>query len=280
MMLEVLAAAIKFVLYAGALTGAGTAFAAASLGSRLQDASRSAPKLIAVGAGLTLAAAIGNLLILIMRLGGSFDEPTLSAIAETPTSTAAALQIAGALGLLAFCGLGGLGWLLRIVAGAAVIASFAVNGHASSVDLLASVIAFVHVFAASWWSGALLLLSIACARLPAQPLSELVHVFSRFAMAFVGNLIAAGILLILSLVDFSRPDWLSPYAQLLAVKVALAAGVLGLATYNKLRLTPRLSNGDSAAIGALRRSIQAELLVIAGVLTATAILTTYTSPHT
>ena len=99
-------------------------------------------------------------------------------------------------------------------------------------------------------------------------------------MAFVGNLVAAGILLVFTLVDFSRPDWLSPYAQLLALKVALAAGVLGLAAYNKFRLTPRLSAGDDAATGALRRSIELELFVIVCVLAATAILTTYTSPHT
>ena len=78
MMLEVLAAAMKFVLYAGALAGAGTAFAAATLGNRLREASRYAPRLIALGSGLTLVAAIGNVLILIFRLGGSFDEPTLS----------------------------------------------------------------------------------------------------------------------------------------------------------------------------------------------------------
>lgn len=279
-MLEVLAAAIKFVLYAGVFTGAGTAIAAATFGNRLQDAVRFAPKLIATGAGLTLVAAIGSVVILIMRLGGGFDEPMLSAIAETPTRTAAVLQISGALGLLVFCKLGGIGWLLRVAAGTAAIASFAVNGHASSIDLVASAIAFVHVFAASWWSGALLLLFVACARLPNKALTDLVHLFGQYALAFVGNLAAAGVLLILTLVDFSRPDWLSPYAQLLALKVALAAGVLGLAAYNKFRLTPRLSGADGAAIAALRRSIQFEGLIIAGILIATAILTTYTSPHT
>ena len=279
-MLEVLAAAMKFVLYAGALTGAGTTFAAATLGNRLQEASRYAPRLIAFGSGLTLVAAIGNVLILIFRLGGSFDEPTLSAIAETPTSAAAALQVSGALGLLVFCKLGGLGWLFRVAAGAAIIASFAVNGHASSVDLVASCMAFVHVLAASWWSGALLLLFVACARLPNGELSELVRVFSQYAMAFVGNLVVAGVLLILTLVDFSRLDWLSPYAQLLALKVAFAGAALGLAAYNKFRLTPQLAAGDDDATAALRRSIQLELVVISSVLATTAILTTYTSPHT
>lgn len=89
----------------------------------------------------------------------------------------------------------------------------------------------------------------------------------------------AGLLLIGALVEFDRAPWLSGYEQLLAVKVGFAVIALALASYNKLRVTARLVTGDSLAVGLLRRMIGAELICIGAVLVATAILTTYTSPH-
>jgi putative copper export protein len=91
--------------------------------------------------------------------------------------------------------------------------------------------------------------------------------------------VIAGLLLIYVLVDFETLPSLSPYEQNLAIKLALVGLVLGLATYNKFRLTPRLIAGDTAAKASLKKMIELELIVIAAVLIATAILTTYTSPH-
>ena len=67
--------------------------------------------------------------------------------------------------------------------------------------------------------------------------------------------------------------------MLLALKVAIAVTVLALAAYNKFRLTPGVLKGVETAGGALRKVIVGELLLIGGVLIATAVLTTYTSPH-
>lgn len=99
-------------------------------------------------------------------------------------------------------------------------------------------------------------------------------------MVVVGGLVLAGGALILTLIDFNRSGWFSPYAQVLVVKLAFAASVLGLAAYNKFRLTPDLGAEDGRAIVSLRRSMTAEISLIIGVLATTATLTTYTSPHT
>jgi len=279
-MLEALAALAKLMLYAGALSGAGAAFAWASLGQRLGPVGKFAPHIVASGAGLTLLASFATILILIQRLGGEFSPPTISAVIGGPTGFAAGLQLAGAILLLAFARGQGWAWIARVTGGGLVVASFAVNGHAAAVDLVSGIVACVHVLATAWWLGALLLLRPACRQLTGAALDQLVHAFSRIAIAVITNLLLAGVLLILTLVDFSHTPWLSPYGQTLAIKVSLATLVLGLALYNKVRLTPRLADDGGAAAITLRRSITAEIGLIAAVVSATSFLTTYTSPHT
>jgi len=71
---------------------------------------------------------------------------------------------------------------------------------------------------------------------------------------------------------------LSPYGWILAAKLSVVAMLLALAGYNRRRLTPRLLASDSTAMRALRKTIDIELMLIALILTITAILTTYSSP--
>ena len=280
-MLELLAAFVKLALYAGCLASAGTALAAASMKSNLGDVAERISPTIRTAAVTALVAAIANVLVLILRLGGEFSEPVLTAVLESPPAPAAMLQVAGALILILFAGQDGTAFrLLRLLGAGVVLSSFSVNGHAPSVDFLSGLTAGLHVAAASWWLGALLLLGPACTRLRGDALVHLVRVFSGYAVAIVAVLVAAGALLILALVDFSAETWFTPYAQLLTLKVVVAATVLSLAAYNKFRLSPQLLDEDGPGRLLLRQSIGFELLVIAGVLTSTALLTTFTSPHT
>jgi copper resistance protein D len=70
-----------------------------------------------------------------------------------------------------------------------------------------------------------------------------------------------------------------PYGELLLLKLALFMLLMLPAAYNKWRLAPALGSAASNAVTALRRTITAELLLIAIVLTVTATLTTLYSPH-
>ena len=92
-------------------------------------------------------------------------------------------------------------------------------------------------------------------------------------------MVIAGLLLIGALVEFDRDPWLTGYGQLLAVKIGIATIALVLASYNKIRLPHRVMSADTQAIRSVRRMVGAELICIVAVLVATAILTTYTSPH-
>ncbi len=278
-MLEALAALVKFCLYAGALAGAGTAFASASLGRQLGEGSQRAPAIMLAASAVTLIAAGGNVLVLLMRLGGDFGGPALEAVFGGPPGLAAGLQAAGAFLLALFSRVIGRLSAGRLVAGMLLMSSFAVSGHAASRDAVPSLVAFLHVSAAGWWLGALLLLAPACQSLAIPDLLLLVRKFSAMAMAIVAGLALAGTFLVTVLVNFDRAPWQSAYVQTLATKIGLAVCVLGLAAFNKFSLTPRLQDGAPGAIRALQASIGLEVILISTVLAATAILTTYTSPH-
>lgn len=279
-MLEALAALAKLLLYAGALTSAGTAFAAASLRYPLGATTPLAPVIIRAGAASAILGALGHVYVLILRLSGDFSEPTLSVVVESPSGAALALQLAGSLALLTFASACGVRKHACVIGGILTIASFGINGHAGSLNLTAGMIAALHVGAAAWWLGALLLVWPACRELTADDFARLLHRFSVQAMIIVVGLVAAGTVLILTLVNFSHQEWFTPYVQIASLKVALAASVLALAAFNKLRLTPHLGDEDGRARRALRQSISFEIAIISTVLATTALLTTYTSPHT
>ena len=278
-MLELLAAIAKLALYAGSFAGAGVAFACVSLGGRLGQTSAATPRLIAVAAAIMLAAAIAGAAILIARLGGQVDSATLSAIWDTPAGPAIALQLGGAMLLLLTSRAKGVMRILQLGGGLLALACFGVTGHSASIDVTTGAIAFLHVCAASWWLGSLLLLREAGRMMPAAELALLVRRFSMFAIVIVGGLVAGGVALTLALIDFSRPEWLTPYAQALAMKIVLAASVLGIAAWNKLRITPRIAAADGVGARQLSQNIGVELGLFAGVFVATAWLTTFNSPH-
>jgi putative copper export protein len=278
-MLELVAALTKLLLYAGSLWAAGAALAFATLNGRLGAVGALAPALIKRGAWVALVAVTASVIILVFRLGGELNGPTVSAIAETPAGPAILLQFAGAVLVLGFADAKGLKSVFRIAGAVALIAAFGVNGHSASVDMTSGIIVFVHVLAASWWIGALLLLQPACTLLSRDQLANLVNWFSMYAMAIVAVLLAAGVFVVFALIDFSREDWLTPYAQSLALKILLAVFLMSLAIWNKFRITPQLKLSGDDGVRALHHSIGIEIGIVASVLAATAWLTTFNSPH-
>jgi hypothetical protein len=65
----------------------------------------------------------------------------------------------------------------------------------------------------------------------------------------------------------------------LLAKLPLVACLLSLASFNKLRLTPALERRDAGAEATPRRTIEAELAVVVGILIATAALGTTPTPR-
>jgi copper transport protein len=275
--LESLAAIAKLLTYVGVSVGAGVALAWASLGATLAGIEPAAPRLVRWGATTAGLATLAGIVVLLAQIGG-FDGATLGAVLAGSTGLAAGLRIAGAALLLAAAS-GGARRRMRVAGGVALVLSFGVTGHATSVGLATGVLAAAHVAAASWWLGGLLLLLGACGSLPDDALVRLVRRFSRIALRVVGGLTLSGTVLVLVLVRPAWQAWLAPYGQNLAVKLALGSGALAIAAHNRTRLLPRLANGVAGAPRALHRTLTLEFAVLVGVLAATAWLTTFHSPH-
>jgi copper resistance protein D len=274
-MLDALAAILKTLLYAGVLSCAGVVFAARLLVA--PELERAMTQVIRRGALLAIVAVFASTILLVVRLGGALDPVTLSAIFVSGLGAATAMLLIGS-GLLLV--------LLKYPSSSAHVAaatlltfSFALSGHAPTIGFIAGLVIAIHVSAAAWWIGSLWLLRHACGESDFNIVAHAVHRFSAVALRLVGVLVIAGVVLLYALLTVDQLRPFSAYAQVVVMKLAIVASVLGVATYNKFRLTPRLAAGDSGAVSILRKSIHIELVLIAAVLATTAILTTYTSPE-
>ena len=276
-MLEPLTVVLKVALYAGLLSASGAVFAQATLRPSPDEATY-LTRIMRRGATLILIVCPLSVLVLILRLGGEFDGPTLSAVFGSNSGAALALQVTGAFLLLTAAGDDD-SVLLRLSYALLPVLGFAFSGHAAGISPVDGFVAVVHVSMAAWWLGSLYYLRRGCEQMPFDRLVAVLSRFSSLAFVLTGVLVICGLVLIVILVDFSNDPWLTLYGWILGAKLCVVAGLLAVAGYNRRRLTPRLLTGDSNAVATLRRTTSAELLLIAMVLTITAILTTYASPH-
>lgn len=180
---------------------------------------------------------------------------------------------------------------------AAALASLAWTGHGAAgeavtgwVQLTADV---VHLLAAGGWIGALAALGLMLARRrsgrTAADFTAMHHALAGFSKAgtlFVGLLVVTGTVSSWILVGPQGATLAatSQYVQLLAVKLALFAAMIGLAAMNRFRLTPALLrdlNAGFVPLGSLRalhRSVVIETGLAALVLAIVAWLGTIVPP--
>jgi copper transport protein len=276
-MLDALAAATRFVLYLGLFTCSGAVFASAT-SPRGGDLGQYAMHLMRRGAIVTMAAALLSSVLLFFQLGGDPDQPTMLAVFGSSRGAALCLQLAGALLLLASPADEPLSGGIRISNAALLTGSLAVSGHAITEGLLNALVVLLHVSAAAWWIGSLLLMRYAWIHESTALFATAVRQFSGWALRFIVALVAAGAILVVTLVDFSADPLVTPYVRLLILKIALALTVLAIAAGNRWRLTQPVLAGDEAAAAALCRRIDVELIVITVLLAVTAVLVSYTSP--
>ncbi len=272
-MLEAAAAMFRMGLYCGLGVSAGLALASVSLGA---GAARPLRTWLLAAALLAALCAALTFLVLLARLDALGDPAVAQAILTSPSGVAMILQIAGATGMALFAGAPA-----PVAAASAVIAlaSLAVNGHAAAEGPVSSILILLHVALASWWIGALLVLRRSCAHDEPSTLAGLLRTFTRQATVIVLALIAAGIVVLGYILGFDPDRILSQYGAVFASKVGLVGLALLIVLVNRFRHAPLIAAGDPGAALSLRRSIGLELGAILGVLAATAVLTTWTSPH-
>ena len=275
---------VKTGASAGSLAAAGSALALLAL-TRFDGATARSIRRTAVAAAAFAAAA--SVLRIPVRasflmggtFSGAFDPAIVGMVAESPLGTSLWVRLAGlALVCLAVVDRR----QARIAAGCGallVCASFAFRGHTlEEPRLVLGLLVTVHLLGLAFWVGVFAPLHRLTGS-DAHAAGALAAEFSAWAVRVVPALAAAGVALFVILTADPLAALGTPYGQLLAVKLALFTLVLGLAAYNKLRLTPALEAGVAGAGARLRQSIRLEAIAVLAILATTATLTTVSAPE-
>ena len=219
----------------------------------------------------------------IFLAGGSWEgglDPVLARmLVEGPLGESLVARAAG-LALLAFF-FGSRAPKAAGVAGAALVCvSFALRGHVlEEPRVLLAALLTAHLLGIAFWAGALFPLHRMTRLDDPGRIGVAAREFGRKALWVVSGLALAGVGLLLLLAGNPLSTLATPYGRFLAVKLAVFLLLLGLAAFNRLRLTPALESGDSGARVHLRRSIEVEAAAVAAILLATSTLTTLSSPE-
>lgn len=166
-----------------------------------------------------------------------------------------------------------------LVGAALVLGSFLVTGHAATAPpaWLMALVVGIHLFAAAFWFAALHPLRHGANTLAAREAGELLERFSGRAIWIVGLLVLSGAVIswvqVQSIAAFVETD----YGIRLLIKVALVFVIIGLAVWNKQKLTGRILAADKGAAETLRKSIRGEYVLMLLVM-AVAVSLTLPSP--
>jgi putative copper resistance protein D len=280
--LSVILRALSFVLL---FQAAGVAIFVAIFRRRLASSQVSIRRLgrAAAIAGVVLVGAHHALEA--ARMAGDMSgmlDPALQGLAWNSRARAALIcRLAGL--LLIAVGLQGSSVRSTIVAvGGAVLAmgAFTLTGH-TSVNVHRGALAgllMLHLLIVAFWFGALWPLYVASLRETPARAADLIDRFTALATWLVPVILVAGTAMaVLLLPNLSALR--EPYGELLIAKAVGFALLMGLAAANKWRLGPALGSGIVGSGQWFRRSVATEYVLIAAVLTITAIMTSFFSPE-
>jgi putative copper export protein len=280
--LSVILRALSFILL---FQAAGVALFVALFGRRLASARGTVRRLgqAAALAAIMLVAAHYALEAARMagELSGMWDRALQGMVWDSPSRAALICRLAGL--LLIAIGLQVASPRSTIVAvGGAVLATgaFTLTGH-TSVNVHRGALAtllMLHLLIVAFWFGALWPLYLASLRETPARASDIIEQFTAVATWLVPVILLAGIVMaVLLLPNISALS--EPYGKLLIAKAVGFAVLMGLAAANKWRLGPALVHGPVQSGRWFRRSVAAEYVLIAAVLTITAVMTSFFSPE-
>ena len=271
--LELLAAGLRALVYAGAIAVAGGALFAVGF-AKASAAIEPALRRQMLGGFLLLLVceplryAAFQLAIADGDWALAFAPGMRWMAFETPIGQAAAVRLVAAAVVAAA---GPRHRSTQLAAALVIIGSFLLEGHTASSHerVLVAPLLFVHLAAVHWWLGALLpLIALTWCAEPATVVAT-IEAFGARAMWVVAALLAAGVLLAALLTGgVVRLD--SAYQQRLLIKLLLVAALLAIAAWNKLRLTPLLRQDYAVGARRLRASIRLEVAVALAILAASA----------
>jgi copper resistance protein D len=268
-------AAVRAIHFASlmAIFGAGTYLVLLRHRLRIEMPARAARILFASAATLALVSAIAWLSLVAGQMSGDWRE-TLDPAAIRVVATGTAF---GKIAVWRIAGLGAL-WLLcffpspsrnRIAAviAALLLGALGLTSHAaaSSGDfgLMRAANDAIHLLAAGFWLGGLIVLAALMARHHREPASLRgpFHLFSAWGTYAVALLVLSGISNAASILPVQSVSSHNAYADILAIKITLALVMIALAVINRMQLVPALGGGENKVTRFLARSVGAELVL-------------------
>jgi copper transport protein len=239
--------ASRWLLFAGLLTAVGAAFFRFAVGP--------VPVRLLLGAFLLVFVGVSGLLHDVpvsSRFGGAMV--AVAIVAAIGALFAAIAPVYPVLEPAAFAA------ALLLLPGPS-IAGHALDRGRSPIEVVADI---VHVAAASVWLGGLVALGLA---LRSGGHSLLLRRFSNIAVVSVALLGVSGVIRALSELSSVSQLWTTGYGRALLVKTGLLAVLVAIGWVNRYRLVPRRS------VDGLRRNVATELVLLAGLVVAVALLT-------
>jgi putative copper resistance protein D len=286
---DVLSVTLRALSFVALFQAAGIALFLACFGRYLSVCGEELRRLGRAAAVVAGGLLVGQYLLEPARMAGEMSgmvDGSLEAIVvHSPVAVTLAWRLAGLVlvyvGLRAASGAGatsGAG-AVSVVGATIAVAAFAMMGHTSTHPerWLLSVLLLAHLLIVAFWFGALVPLYVASKRESASAAGAVTEAFSATAGWLVPLLFVAGLGLAVFILE-SVAGLFTTYGALLVAKVGGFALLMGLAALNKWRLAPALARGDARITASFRRSLAAEYALIVGVLSVTAVMTTFFSP--
>jgi copper resistance protein D len=289
MPVDLLSVTLRALSFVALFQAAGLALFLATFGRYLtvcvKSLRRMGRRVALLAAGLLVAQYLLEAGRMAGELPGVMDPSLQQLVLHSPVATTLAWRLAGL--ALVFVGLretpiGGTRnvSVASLIGATLAIGAFALMGHTTThaERRLLGILLTVHLLIVGFWFGALVPLYVASRREPASVAAAVTEEFSAIAMWLVPLLFLAGLALAVFILR-SIAGLFTTYGALLITKVAGFAVLMGLAALNKWRLGPALGRGDAQIAAAFRRSLAAEYVLIAGVLSVTAVMTSFYSPE-
>ena len=284
MLVDGLSAGLRALSFVALFQATGAAIFLALFGALIVKTRLAVRRLAIVSAFLAIGLLVLQYLLEAARMGGdlasALDGELQTLALHSSAALALAFRVAGLAALvLALRMKSTASSSLSIVAVIIVLAGFTMMGHTESHSprWLLALLLLAHLIVVAFWFGALVPLRLVSSHESARIAGMTISAFSTAASWIVPALFFAGLALAVVLVG-SLAGLRTPYGQLLIAKVVGFALLLGLASLNKWRLGPTVASGDVQGTRAFRRSLQIEYVLIAAVLTVTAVMTTFFSP--
>jgi putative copper export protein len=280
---SVILRALSFVLL---FQAAGVAIFVAIFGRRLASSQVSVRRLGQAAAIEAIALVAAHYALEAARMAGEMSgmwDPTLQGMAwNSPARAALICRLLGLLLIAVGLQKASVRWTILAVGGAVLATgAFALTGH-TSVNVHRTALAallMLHLLVVAFWFGALWPLYVASLRETPARASDIIERFTAVATWLVPVILLAGIVMAVLLLP-NLQALSEPYGELLIAKGVGFAVLMGLAAANKWRLGPALVQGPVQSGRWFRRSVAAEYVLIAAVLTITAVMTSFFSPET